>query len=195
MFELIFRRSVGTAEFQGQSAPCERKLGHHRRGLDRNLHDEGTLYVPRFDAELRRPSGADGGNWKRADAAAVRVRSSMLRGVQARGPIGARCHQAWRRSEVPALHRFQFANEAVNLLEKCVPAGVRHASEHRGRMLCNTRLARQTRPSPDIAIGDECKTPQIATPSGKPKIREQVVETQLQGCRGIHVAVQHVPGT
>jgi hypothetical protein len=115
----------------------------------------------------------------------------MPRGVQARGPIGARCHQVWRRFEVPGLQRFQLDDEAVDLLEKGVSAGMRHASEHRRRMLCDTRLARLACPSPDIAIGDERKTAQITTPTRMPKVGDQVVEAQLQGKRSIHVALQH----
>lgn len=115
----------------------------------------------------------------------------MLPGVQACGPTGALCNQVRCGFEVPGLHRFQLENEVVNLLEKGVSAGVRHACEHRGRMFCNTQLARLACPSPDIAIGNECKTAQIAAPTRMPKVGEQVVEAQLQGERSIHVAMQH----
>lgn len=116
-------------------------------------------------------------------------------GVQACGPIGVLRDQVWNGFEVPGLHLFQFENEAVDLFEKCFAAGVWRASEHRGRTLCNTRLARLPRPSPDVAIGYEGETPQIAAPTGMPKIGEQIVEAQLQGIRGTHVAMQHETAT
>ena len=131
----------------------------------------------------------DAGN--RADPVAVRVSCSVMPGVQACGPIDALCDQVWRGFEVPGLHRLHLENQPVNLLEKCFAACVRHVREHRGRMLGNIRLTRLARPSPDIAIGNESKTAQIATPTRIPKVGEQIVEAQLQGRRSIHVAVQH----
>ena len=116
-------------------------------------------------------------------------------GVRACGPIGALCDQVWRGFEVPGLHRFKLENEAVNLLEKCFSARVWHACEHRGRMLGDTQLACLACPSPDIAVGNERKTAQIATPTRMPKVGEQIVEAQPQGKRGIHVAMQHETAT